>query len=90
MLDRKYIPLGSQTSAERHKSWIWPTLGLLATSALGIALTVMNARSWRSSEHAANVVLTNRSSIAVAVQILSSILGFLQIHALCGHDLSHR
>ncbi|OAG05496.1 uncharacterized protein CC84DRAFT_1243827 [Paraphaeosphaeria sporulosa] len=83
MVGRRYMSLGPTRPGKRHNSWIWPMLGMIATSALGIALTIMNARDWRSSEHTANIVLANRSSIAVAVQILSSTLGFLQIHALC-------
>ncbi|KAF2446055.1 hypothetical protein P171DRAFT_430293 [Karstenula rhodostoma CBS 690.94] len=83
MTDRKYMSLGPTKPEKRQNGWLWPMSGLIATSALGIALTIMNARNWRSSEHTASLVLANRSSIAVAVQILSSILGFLQIHALC-------
>lgn len=64
-------------------TWILPCVGLITTSAFGITLTAMNARKWRSSEEMANWVVEERSTIAIAVQIISHILGAIQVQILC-------
>ncbi|KAF1962317.1 hypothetical protein CC80DRAFT_531239 [Byssothecium circinans] len=68
--------------------WIWPCAGIVVTTAIGIAVTVLNAREWRSSEETALFVLEQRPTIAIAVQILSHILGWIQVQTLCGVIMS--
>lgn len=86
MPHKKYMTLGRNTDGSQGRTdWILPCLGLVATSAVIIALTVLNVRQWRSSESTAMFVLEQRSTIAIAVQIISHVLGWIQVQTLCKH-----
>ncbi|KAF2644069.1 hypothetical protein P280DRAFT_504949 [Massarina eburnea CBS 473.64] len=85
---QRYANLGLNEPRDFPTDWIWPTLGLFITTAIGIAITVLKGQHWRSSEDTAMFVLEQRPTIAIVVQIISHILGGVQIQTLCGVIMS--
>ena len=60
-----------------------PIAGLVITSAVAIILLVLRKTQWRSSEWFAHFVSTERTKVAIVVQILSYLLGLMQVQILC-------
>jgi hypothetical protein len=57
--------------------------GLIVTTLLSVLLLGAEASGWRSSSHFAQVMLENRSAIAIVVQVVSQVLGMVNVYALC-------
>jgi hypothetical protein len=76
---------GSKSSAF-HRTWIeqaLPVPGLILTSALALTLLGLKTNGWRGSETFAEFVTNERTTVAIAVQIISHVLGLIQVQALC-------
>ncbi|PVH97327.1 hypothetical protein DM02DRAFT_568170 [Periconia macrospinosa] len=83
MRHSRYHTLGLNQRERTKYSWALPALGLIITSTIVIALLVLNAQEWRSSEKMVISVLERRSTIAIGVQIIAHILGGIQVQVLC-------
>ena len=60
-----------------------PALYLIVPTAAICTLVGFKATGWKSDERFAESVVENRTTWAIAVQILSHVLSLLQITALC-------
>ena len=61
----------------------FPIPGLLATSAVAFTLLGLKATNWRGSEGFADFAANDRTTVAIVVQIVSHLLGLIQIQVLC-------
>ena len=86
MFGKKYQSLDHKAPKAREnlsKGWVTPLLGFAFTTIVSLVLVVLNTRQWRSSESTVIWLNGARSSVAIAVQIISHILGWIQMQGLC-------
>lgn len=60
-----------------------PIPGLLLTSTVAFTLLGLKVNGWKGSENFANFITDDRTTVAIAIQIISHILGLIQVQALC-------
>ena len=60
-----------------------PIPGLLINTAIVSTLLGAKSSHWASSESLANLVTSHRASVGIVVQIISHILGIIEIYAIC-------
>lgn len=80
--------LPSQEMKHKRQVIAWkdrflPIAGLFITSAVAIVLLVLRRTQWRSSEWFAHFVVIERTEVAIVVQVLSHLLGLVQVQILC-------
>ncbi|KIW56560.1 hypothetical protein PV05_05213 [Exophiala xenobiotica] len=59
-----------------------PIPGLLLTSTVAFTLLGLKVNGWKGSENFANFITDDRTTVAIAIQIISHILGLIQVQAL--------
>jgi hypothetical protein len=73
-------------SSPSSSAWIdqaLPIPGLLLTSTVAFALLGLKVNGWRGSEGFAEFITNDRTTVAIAIQIISHVLGLIQVQTLC-------
>jgi hypothetical protein len=60
-----------------------PALGLIVTSSIVFTLVGLQATNWKASAAFTSYVINQRTTVAIIVQVVSHVLGLIQIQALC-------
>jgi hypothetical protein len=60
-----------------------PIPGLLMTSTIAFTLIGLKINDWRGSEAFAEFITDDRATVAIAIQVLSHVLGLIQVQILC-------
>ncbi|KIW13149.1 hypothetical protein PV08_08336 [Exophiala spinifera] len=78
----------SQKASSSPSSSTWvdqalPIPGLLLTSTVAFTLLGLKVNEWRGSERFAEFITNDRTTVAIAIQIVSHVLGLIQVQVLC-------
>ncbi|KAF1810596.1 hypothetical protein P152DRAFT_450967 [Eremomyces bilateralis CBS 781.70] len=82
--------MSQQSKPSNHQDWrknlstnYLPLLALTPVFAVAITMLCLVLTQWHGSERVAHFAEANRAEVAIAVQVISSLLGLLEIAVLC-------